>query len=145
MDHLAQKIVKQSRNVSGPAFMQMGEFMNTGRMPVGMTGEIGAQEQELAAAKRDIQETGVRGGQMKTALAQLPLERLGMRDQMRSKMFELAVNSSLGASGQGFSAQGAAASNLNTLGAQRIQQNQSLVGMGGQGAGMLAGAAAAMF
>lgn len=124
LDAMSAQILRQGAKLRDPAFEQLAGFLNTGQIPAALTGSIGTQEQELATAKRGIEESGARGGQLRTALAQLPLERLGMRDKLRSGIFDTALNVGMGSAQSGIAGMGQAAANLNSLGAQRIQQNQ---------------------
>ena len=137
LDQLSAAILEQGGKIRDPIFGQLAEFVKGGNIPIGMTGAISTQEQELGTAKRGILESGVRGGQMRTALAQLPLERLGMRDQLRSSIYRMALDTAMGSANAGISGMGTAATNLNSLGQQRIQQNQALQ----QGIGQMAGMA----
>ncbi len=118
---------------------QLGEFLKSGRLPSAMTGTIGQQEQEMASAKQSILNSGARGGQLRTGLAQLPLQRLQMRDALRSDVFNTALGAGQGSFSQGSSTTGAAAANLNSLGQGRIAQNQAAKSAMGGGAGALMG------
>lgn len=132
-NRISNELDVQSTNLLGagsklraPAFAQLQQGVKTGQLPMAMTGDIGLQEHEFAQQKNEILDNGVRGGQMKAALAQLPLERLSGRDQLRAKMFETALNAVQGSSAAAVQAETTSAQNLNSLGAQRIQQNQGL-------------------
>lgn len=133
----AEGLINQGDPLRKESFGQLGDFLKTGQLPSAMTGGIGTNEQELAAAKQGILRSGVRGGQMRTGLAQLPLQRLQMRDSLRSGAFDTALSAGLGSFNAGSSGMQGAASNLNVLGAQRMQQNKEAK----QGAGKVLGQA----
>lgn len=138
LDAAGAAIIKQGDPLRSAAYGQLGNFLNTGQLPSAMTGDIGQQEQELASAKQGILNTGTRGGQLRTALAQLPLNRLAMRDQLRHGTFDSALAAGLGSFSAGGTAMGNAAANLNSLGQQRMAQNQQAKQGIGQAGGMLA-------
>lgn len=142
LDAMSAQILREGGALRTPAFGQLAGFLNTGTIPMALTGGIGAQEQELAAARRSILESGARGGQLRQALAELPLQRLGMRDQLRSNIFGMALNAGLGSANAGIQGMASAQNTLNSLGQQRIQQNnafqQGVGQIGGLGLGMLA-------
>ena len=130
-------MINQGRPLRTEAFGQLGGFLKSGQLPSALTGGIGTNEQELAAAKAGILRSGVRGGQMRQSLAQLPLQRLQMRDSLRSGAFDTALSAGLGSFNAGSSGMQGAASNLNSLGSQRMQQNKEAK----QGAGKVLGQA----
>lgn len=130
-------LIKQGDPLRTQAFGQLGDFLKSGQLPSAMTGGIGTNEQELAAAKQGILRSGVRGGQMRTSLAQLPLQRLQMRDSLRSGAFDTALSAGLGSFNAGSSGMQGAANNLNVLGAQRMQQNKEAKQGIGKAAGSL--------
>ena len=137
LNNSAQRLIAQGDPLRSQSFGQLGNFLQTGQLPSAMTGGIGTNEQELAAAKQGILRSGVRGGQMRSSLAQLPLQRLQMRDSLRSGAFDTALSAGLGSFNAGSSGMQGAASNLNVLGAQRMQQNKEAK----QGIGKAAGGA----
>ena len=134
-------MINQGQPLRTEAFGQLGGFLKSGQLPSALTGGIGANEQELASAKDAILRTGVRGGQMRQSLAQLPLQRLQMRDALRSGAFDTALSAGLGSFNAASQGMQGAASNLNTLGAQRMQQNKEAK----QGAGQAVGTGLSMF
>ena len=131
----SQAMIEQGAPLRGAAFGQLGGFLNSGQLPSAMTGGIGTNEQELAAAKQGILRSGVRGGQMRQSLAQLPLQRLQMRDALRGGAFDTALSAGLGSFSAGSQGMQGAANTLSNLGAQRMQQNKEAK----QGAGQMAG------
>lgn len=143
MAYEAAKIFKQGEGIRTPAFAQLTNGVRHGTVGIGVTGDAQTQREELKAAQRDVLESGVSGGQARTALAQLPLDRKASRDALRSQMFNLALGSSQSATSLGMQGKAAVAANLNSLGQQRIQQNGMLTGAGAGGAAGVAGAAAA--
>ena len=130
-------MIEQGAPLRGAAFGQLGGFLNSGQLPSAMTGGIGTNEQELAAAKQGILRSGVRGGQMRQSLAQLPLQRLQMRDALRGGAFDTALSAGLGSFTAGSGGMQAAANTLSNLGAQRMQQNKEAKQGAGQAAGTL--------
>ena len=135
LNDASQAMIEQGAPLRGAAFGQLGGFLNSGQLPSAMTGGIGTNEQELAAAKQGILRSGVRGGQMRQGLAQLPLQRLQMRDALRSGAFDTALSAGLGSFNAGSGGMQGAATTLSNLGAQRMQQNKEAK----QGAGQMAG------
>ena len=133
----AIRLMREGTPLRQQAFGQLGNFLQSGRLPSAMTGAIGQQEQEMASARRAILNSGVRCGQLRTELAQLPLQRLQMRDALRSDVFNAALSAGLGSFSQGGNAMGMSAANLNSLGQGRIAQNQAAKSMLGGGAGAL--------
>lgn len=149
---IASRLLNESQPLRTSSLNQLTNFMDTGKIPmalnVNMAGDIGTQEQELASARNQILDTGVRGGQMTTALAQLPVQRLQARDAVRAN-YENTLRESLFGTGAsmgivqapqvGFGGMSAAASNLNSLGEQRQKQNAQFQ----QGMGQMIGKAVA--
>lgn len=132
---------------------------------VGLGVPIMQQEQELAAAKRGIMDSMPRGGLQQRALMELPIQRLLQRDVMaaqrnaiddatRQNLFgnvmqfatgspQTALGGASGAmsgAGGAMTGLGGASANLNSLGQQRIAQNQQAQ----QGIGKALGSAAAL-
>ena len=141
LNNSSERLIAEGQPLRTQTFGQLGGFLNSGQLPSAMTGGIGTNEQELAAAKDAIMRTGVRGGQMRQSLAQLPLQRLQMRDSLRSGAFDTALSAGLGSFNAGSQGMQGAASNLNSLGAQRMQQNKEAK----QGAGQAIGTGLSMF
>ena len=108
-----------------------------GKLPTALPGNLGLQEQELASAKNYILQNTPRGGLQQRVLAELPLQRLAMRDALRGEVYNTALGATLGQAPVALQGLGSAASNLNNLGAQRIQQNMAFQG----GLGSLLGTA----
>ena len=135
------EMLRQGAPLRSATYGQLGGFLKTGRIPGALTGDIGTQEQELASARQGILNSGVRGGQLRTDLAQLPLNRLAMRDQLRSSVFNTALGAGQNSYSTAAGGMGTAASNLNSLGQGRIAQNQlakqGIGTMGGQAKGMM--------
>lgn len=158
---MANALFQQTAPLRDQAGWQLNDFMQTGDIPgklkstVGLGVPIAQQEAELSAAKRGIMDTMPRGGLQQRALMELPLQRLLQRDMLsanrnqiddatRQNLFSTAINTGFGTGGSSMGQLGAAAGNLNSLGQQRMGQNQqalsgtgSLVGALGKGAMMM--------
>ncbi len=136
--------------------MLRGDGLPAGlKSTVGLGAPIAQQEQELSAAKRSILDTAPRGGLQQRALMDLPIQRLlgrdlmsaqqrAIDDQTRSSLFSTAMSAATGMPQQAMGGISGAASNLNSLGQQRIGQNQqalsgtgSMIGALGKGAMMM--------
>jgi len=137
LNDASQRMIEQGAPLRGAAFGQLGGFLNSGQLPSAMTGGIGGNEQELASAKDAIMRSGVRGGQMRQSLAQLPLQRLQMRDALRGGAFDTALSAGLGSFNAGSGGMQGAANTLSNLGAQRMQQNKEAKQGAGQAAGTI--------
>jgi hypothetical protein len=135
MAQLGGQLGKLGLGILDPAAKQFINFLNTGTLPQAFTGTIGTQEQELAAAKEGILSGGSRGGQLTQGLSELPLKRLMMRDALRGDVFNSALGLGNNLISGGMGGMGNAASNLNALGAQRMQQNAQFTGGLGQAIG----------
>ena len=133
----SSQLIHEGEKLRTPAFSQLGQFLTGGRMPVALTGGIGTNEQELSSARHSIMAGGMRGGQLRTALAQLPLQRLQSRDAMRSGLFNTALGAGIGSFSAGAGGMANAAQNLNSLGQQRMMQNQNAKSGIGSGIGAL--------
>lgn len=121
------------------------------RSTVGLGVPIAQQEAELANARRGIMDSMPRGGLQQRALMELPLQRLLQRDMLaanrnaiddasRMGLFNTAISTATGMPQQAMGGLGMAAGNLNSLGQQRIAQNQSAQ----QGIGKALGSAASL-
>ena len=132
---IANALFQESTPGRQAALGQLTNFLQTGAIPMSLTGDITTQEQELASAREGILGGGARGGQLQQALVQLPVQRLAMRDQLRSGIFNTALGSLLGQAPVALQGLGSAAGTLSNLGGQRIQQNMAFQ----QGTGQLAG------
>ena len=137
----SQALADSALRVLMPSMDQFATFIGGGPLPQAFTGNLSTQEQELASAKDAIMGTGSRGGQLNTQLANLPLQRLMMRDQLRGQVFNTALQTALPGMSIGLGGETSAANNLDSLGAQQIQQNQAFQ----QGLGQLAGTLAKSF
>jgi hypothetical protein len=127
--------------------MLRGDGLPAGlRSTVGLGVPIAQQEAELATAKRGIMDSMPRGGLQQRALMELPLQRLLQRDMLsanrnaiddstRQNLFSTAMSAATGMPQQAMGGIGSAAGNLNSLGQQRIGQNQQAL----QGTGQLIG------
>src|SRR5215472_4678465 len=130
-------------------FNQFQNFLGSGQLPQPFQQALGSAQQDLAqgagANTQAIQDTGVRGGQLRDALVNAQVQRMVGLDRARA-----AINQNLFGQGQNAAFNTAlpqtalgAAQNLTGLGAQRIGQNQLLqkgVGaLGGSALGALGG------
>jgi hypothetical protein len=149
---MAKDLFNGTAGLRAAGIDRMRNFQETGNLPqqlrstVGLGIPIAQQEAELANAKRGILDTMPRGGLQQRALMELPLQRLLQRDMFsanraqiddatKQNLFSTALNTGFGQGSAAMGQLGSAAGNLNSLGQQRIQQNQT----GLQGAGQTIG------
>jgi hypothetical protein len=152
---MARQMYDSTEGLRAAGIDRMRNFQETGNLPqqlrstVGLGVPIAQQEAELGNARRGILDSMPRGGLQQRALMELPLQRLLQRDMLaanraqiddvtRQNLFSTALNTGMGAPSQSMGAMNAAAGNLNSLGQQRMGQNQSAQ----QGIGKLIGSAA---
>lgn len=133
---ISRELFELARPGITTALGQLGTALETGQLPLGMTGQLGTQEQELQAARLGILNEVPRGGLQQQLLGELPLRRLLGRDELRGQLYNVALGALLGQAPTAISGLGSAAANLTGLGGQRIQQNLALQ----QGLGQLVGA-----
>lgn len=142
IDRLFGMNTEMMRGEGLPAFM---------KSTVGLGVPIAQQEAELATARRGIMDSMPRGGLQQRALMELPLQRLLQRDMLaanrnaiddatRQNLFSMGVSTATGMPQQAIGGLSQAAGNLNSLGQQRIAQNQSAQ----QGIGKAIGSAAGL-
>lgn len=137
---MANKLFSQTDPLRTEAFGQLSSMLKGGTPSflVGPTQDASAQ---IAQLGRQIQESGVRGGQLRRSMALLPMQRMGMLDTLRSGAFDSALNAGMGGANSALGGLASAAGNLNSLGQQRQLQNmqfqQGLGGLAGSGVGAM--------
>lgn len=125
------------------AYGQLRNFLSTGQLPssLSLTGPLQDIAGQQATAKQGILDTGARGGQLQSALANNVLQGQLFRQNMVNEMQNRLFGQALGGSPVGLAGLGNAGGLLSNLGAQRIGQNQAFQGGLGQMAGSLFGKA----
>jgi hypothetical protein len=161
---MATSLFEDTNGIRSRIFGSLAEALGRGQLPTQLRSTVGLgvpimqQEQELAAAKRGIMDTMPRGGLQQRALMELPIQRLLQRDVFaaqrraiddasRMNLYNLAAGIATGSpqtamGGLANAASGIAgsAANLNSLGQQRMAQNQAAQ----QGIGKALGAGASL-
>lgn len=139
---------KNAARVGNVGYGQLGNFLKTGQLPpsLSLTGPLQDIAGQQQTANQQILDTGTRGGQLNSALANNVLQGQLARQSMTSQMQQNLFNAGLGGSSLGFGGMNNAISGaqnsagiLSTLGAQRIGQNQAFQGGLGQLAGRFLG------
>ncbi len=125
------------------AYGQLGNFLQNGRLPssLSLTGPLQDIAGQQQTANQGILDTGARGGQLQSALANNVLQGQLGRQSMLSQLQQGLFGQALGGSPVGMGGMGNAAGLLSQLGQQRMGQNQAFLGGLGQLAGMGVGGA----
>lgn len=133
----------QIAGVGSQAYGQLGDFLKTGQLPssLSLTGPLQDIASQQATAKQGILDTGARGGQLQSLLANNILQGQMARQSMTSNLQNQLFGQALGGAPVGMGGLGNAGGLLSNLGAQRMGQNAAFQGGLGQMLGMGAGAA----
>jgi len=129
----------RAAGVGDKAYGQLSKFLSSGMLPpsLSFTGPLQDIAGQQHTANQGILDTGARGGQLNSLLANNVLQGQILRQNMVSEMQKRLFGQALGGSEVGMGGLGNAGGLLSNLGAQRIGQNQAFQG----GLGQLAGAA----
>jgi hypothetical protein len=138
---MAQQLFDESTPLRQAGNWYLNNFLVNQQTPeilkstVGIGVPLAQQAQELGAARNQILNTTARGGLQQRMLMELPIQRMlnndllqaqarGIDDATRQNLFSTATNIGQGSPVSAMTGLAGAAGNLNSLGQQRIGQNQ---------------------
>lgn len=144
---LSLQLMNRGMNTSQPFLSSLQRFGKNGAIPrsLSLTGPLQDLAHQQATANQGLLDTGARGGQLNSALANNILQgqmgRQSMLSNLQQSLFSQGLNGGMGATSAGMGGSAAASGLLSNLGAQRIGQNQAFQ----QGLGQLGGMAGKAF
>ena len=125
LSNLMAQYASGAAKTGSTAYGQLGDFLKNGQLPpsLSLTGPLQDLAGQQATANQGILDTGARGGQLNSLLANNVLQGQMARQSMSSNLRTQLFGQALGGSSVGLGGLGNAAGNLTNLGGQRIAQN----------------------
>jgi hypothetical protein len=131
MGWMADQLFNQTGPLRKQTFGDLSSMLKGGT-PSFLVGPTQNASSQIAQLGRQMQESGIRGGQLRQGMAMLPMQRMGLLDQIRSSGFDKALSAGMTGATSAFSGMDSAARNLNELGQQRQLENYRVQqGLGG--------------
>lgn len=124
------------------AYSALGNWMtNPSQLPsqLSLTGPLQDIAGQQQTANQSLLDTGARGGQLTSALANNVLQGQLARQRLQSQLQQQLFGQALGGTNLGLSGLGSAAQIQQGIGAQQLNQSNQLLGGLGKGAGALLG------